>query len=379
MFQRIVFCLISSLALRVATAQTVPGGPYGFVAGVSQIDSAGANGGAFLGIMNFDGSGNVNGSSVIKIRSLSNETPQAVPSGFTGTYTANPDGTGSAIVNFDVGFTGTFSFVTTEGGQGIQLTDAACAPCTAELTLRGQGQSLAGNIPIQYFVPRAIGNIPVTLTAVNGTGTSVYTAAAATGSGAMQCDDGSTGTWTASIPSLTIIVNPPVTNTALLSGNYLGSIFGTFCGNPDFDTLSGLATGNVAQGGAATINLHATGSALNGVARAVKGGSLSGSYGAQFNFAPFPAGSVAVMKFDGAGTVEVSALNPTPTGPASVNLSGTYNITDDGTGLIALKNAAGQPAATFAFVVTDGGSQFLFLRIDSNPQFNVAWGTARQQ
>ena len=46
---------------------------------------------------------------------------------------------------------------------------------------------------------------------------------------------------------------------------------------------------------------------INGIARtAGSGGSLNGSFGFQLNYSPFPAGTVGVMKFDGAGNVAVS-------------------------------------------------------------------------
>ena len=43
----------------VAAQSTSPSGAFGFVVGVSQIDSNGSNRGAALGILNLDGAGNV--------------------------------------------------------------------------------------------------------------------------------------------------------------------------------------------------------------------------------------------------------------------------------------------------------------------------------
>jgi hypothetical protein len=57
-----VLVLTVTLACSFAAAQsTAPSGSYGFVVNAFQIDSNGANGGALVGIINFDGAGNVTG------------------------------------------------------------------------------------------------------------------------------------------------------------------------------------------------------------------------------------------------------------------------------------------------------------------------------
>jgi hypothetical protein len=142
-----------------------------------------------------------------------------------------------------------------------------------------------------------------------------------------------------------------------------------------------LVTGTVNPSGATNLVLHGTGAVISGIGRAAQaGGSLNGSYGLQLNFAPFPAGAVGVMKFDGAGNVSISltAVGPNST-PAVSTLSGTYSINPDGSGTINLKAPSGQPGPVYSFVITDGGSQLLLLRTDANPVFNVAFGTARLQ
>jgi hypothetical protein len=40
---------------------------------------------------------------------------------FTGTYSSNPDGTGTATLTLDAGITFKFAIVITDGGQGLQL------------------------------------------------------------------------------------------------------------------------------------------------------------------------------------------------------------------------------------------------------------------
>jgi hypothetical protein len=368
-------------SLRAVAAQsTSPSGSFGFVGGVSQIDSNGSNGGALLGVMNFDGAGNVTGTGTLKPRDTNNQNAQAVPTTFTGTYSSNPDGTGSLTLNFDVGFSATFAVVTTDGGQGFQFVETDCTPCGADAPLQGQALSLSGGLPIALFLQGATGNIPLSLTGVNsaGGGAIVYTAAAATGSGTAQCPDGSKGTWTASVPTLTVALN----GGGSVHGNFFAAVFGTICGQADFETLSGLVTGTISPSGATSLVLHGTGSVFSGVARAAQaGGSLNGAYGLLLNFQPFPAGAVGVMKFDGAGNVAVSltAVGGGSSTPGTSTLSGTYSINPDGSGTINLKAPSGQPGPAYSFVITDGGSQLLLLRTDANPVFDVAFGTARLQ
>jgi hypothetical protein len=139
---------------------------------------------------------------------------------------------------------------------------------------------------------------------------------------------------------------------------------------------------NLGPGGEINRVIHAVnGGVANGVARAASGGSLSGSYGVQLNFSPFPLGTVGVMTFDGAGNVNVSLKNVGGAngGINSLTFTGTYSINPDGSGTINLQNPNGQAGPTFAIVVTDGGSGFLLLRTDNNPGFDVAFGTARLQ
>jgi len=51
-------------------------GSFGFVAGLEQLDSNGSHGVAVLGLINFDGAGNVSGTATIKPRNIDN--PQEV-------------------------------------------------------------------------------------------------------------------------------------------------------------------------------------------------------------------------------------------------------------------------------------------------------------
>jgi len=143
-------------------------------------------------------------------------------------------------------------------------------------------------------------------------------------------------------------------------------------------------SGDVSAGGATSLVLHRFGDVLGGIARAGQTGSLSGAYGFQLDYSPFPAGTVGVMNFDGAGNVAVSVTSAggidSSQRPVSSALNGTYSIKSDGTGTINLKPAAGQSAnLTFAFVTTDGGSGLLLLQTSLAARGDVAFGTGRLQ
>jgi hypothetical protein len=362
----------------VDAQNTSPSGSYGFVMGVSQMDSAGSNGGAVLGIMNFDGAGNVSGTAIVESRNTNAQKAQAAPLPFTGTYTSNPDGPGSINMNFAVGFSLQLTMVVTDGGQRLQLTGAICSPCGADVPLQLQGSTFTGAMPMGLFFNRALGNIPLSLSNVTapsaGPSSLVYASAPATGSGSAQCADGA-GNWTASIRTVTVAVNNGV-------GNFLASADGIICGQVDFETLSGLVYSNPGPGSLSNFVLHVvSGGVVNGIARASNGGSLGSSYGVQFSYTPFAAGTVGVMKFDSEGNVSVSFIDVggTLSSPANSTLTGTYSTNPDGSGTINLTSESGQAGPTFAFVITDGGSQLLLLRTDSDPGFNASFGTARLQ
>lgn len=357
--------------LRAVAAQNAsPSGSFGFVANAYQMDSGGQNGLALVGIMNFDGAGNVSGPVIAKPRSTFGTT---VPASFTGTYTSSPDGASSVTLAFDLGFPLTFAVVPTEGGQGFQLLSTDTPGATGP-AFRGQGLSFSGPLPIGLLFQGATGNIPLSLTGVRGAGAggaplpgpgiTVYTAAAATGSGTARCPDGSMGTWTASVPALTIVTNDQ-------SGNFLATVAGTLCGRPNTMNLSGLAIFN-----GPTLALHVPGTVVSGIARAAQaGGSLNGAYGFQVNSWPFPAGAIGVMNFDGAGNVAISTTTHGDDPTARANFTGTYSVNPDGSGTIT------SPGPSFAFVITDGGSQLLLLRTDNNndAKFSTSFGTARLQ
>lgn len=83
--------------------------------------------------MCFDGAGNVTGPYTYEVDANSAQAPNTTTGTFTGTYSSNPDGTGSVTMALDNGINLTLASVVSEGGQSLRLaaTDyqfpASCA------------------------------------------------------------------------------------------------------------------------------------------------------------------------------------------------------------------------------------------------------------
>jgi hypothetical protein len=242
-----------------AYAQSMPSGSYGYLLNASYSDPSQTNGSALLGVMNFDGAGNVTGS----YTSEPDTQPAHTNAGaLTGTYTSNPDGAGSVTIKLDTGTTLTFAMVITDGGQGLQLV-------------------------------------------------------------ATDCSGG-----------------------------------------------CGIGGANLAQ------------AAFSGTARAAYTGAPNGSYGFLGAQSPFPAASVGVATFDGAGNVAFSLTYVPSGGSSQPNVltgtqTGTYSINPDGSGAFNLVAGASN-AQTYVFVITDGGSGLLFLQTRRSGN-GVSFGTGRLQ
>ena len=364
-FARLLCCLLVAITA-LATQNTSPSGSFGFLLNVYQLDSAGGNGGAVLGLLNFDGTGNVSGSYTLENRGGANNTTTG---NLTGTYSANPDGTGSLTLMLDVGITVTFAVAVVDGGQGIQLTSTSCSPACnlggGEVDLQANGQKLTGAVPMSLIFDGADGSIPITLT-TTAASPGIYTSSRAAGSGTVPCPDGSTGNYTASIPSFTIAA----AGGDFAVGNYLLAVIMNGCGRADFETRNGLAFGATASG----LALLFSPGVVTGTARLVSAGTLNGSYGFQTAYVPYPAADNGVINFDGAGNLSgtLTFVGRGGTGPFPV--SGTYTANADGTGSMTM---AGN--GTFAFVLVDGGSGILYLRTTSRSDNNLQFGMARKQ
>jgi hypothetical protein len=134
-FSRLVSMLVLTLTLvcsfayfapgnglrAVAAQSTPPSGSFGFLVNAWLAPQNSDSGTAFLGVMNFDGAGNVTGSLTFQRGSTSTKAAQTFAGTLTGTYSSNPDGTGSVTVTFGGVLTFTFAMVIADGGQSLQL------------------------------------------------------------------------------------------------------------------------------------------------------------------------------------------------------------------------------------------------------------------
>ena len=141
MFPRLVSVLVLTLTLigsyayltpenrlRAVSAQSTSlSGSFGFLINESYSDPSNQNGFAILGVINFDGAGKVAGSYTAEAGSSPQQSSQPITGTLTGTYSSNPDGSGSVTIILDVGATVTFAMVITDGGQGLQLVATNCS------------------------------------------------------------------------------------------------------------------------------------------------------------------------------------------------------------------------------------------------------------
>ena len=118
LLSRLAFILILALVTAGAvTAQVAPPvGPYGFVLNATFIDPSSHPGGAILGLMNFDGAGNASGTYDLEQGGVA-----SVTGSFTGTYSSNPDGSGTVSIALDDGDNLTLAMVIDDHGRGLQL------------------------------------------------------------------------------------------------------------------------------------------------------------------------------------------------------------------------------------------------------------------
>ncbi|HYL37087.1 MAG TPA: hypothetical protein VEV17_14320 [Bryobacteraceae bacterium] len=136
---RLVLVLVPALTLicssTYAFAQGMPpSGSFGFVVSASYVSPTDTNGWAMLGVMNFDGAGNVTGTYHAQYAGGPPPLITPNPGTFSGTYSSNPDGTGSVMITLDVGFTLTFAIVITDSGNGFQLAATSCAGSGCDIT-----------------------------------------------------------------------------------------------------------------------------------------------------------------------------------------------------------------------------------------------------
>jgi hypothetical protein len=141
-----------------------PSGSYSFLITPSFSSTSDATGLAILGVMNFDGAGNVTGPYTYEVDANSAQAPKTTTGTFTGTFSSNPDGTGSVTIALDAGITLTLATVTSEGGQSLQFVAtsyqfpaAKCACSTGKIVLSGIARagtvgSLSGSYGFQLNI-----------------------------------------------------------------------------------------------------------------------------------------------------------------------------------------------------------------------------------
>jgi len=113
----------------VAAQVAPPVGPYGFVLNATFNLPFLHGGAAILGLMNFDGAGNVSGPYVLEMGSGGANPKQSIAGSFTGTYSSNPDGTGTISMALDNGDNLTLIMVIDNHGRGLQLAATSwCFP-----------------------------------------------------------------------------------------------------------------------------------------------------------------------------------------------------------------------------------------------------------
>ena len=127
-FSRLAFLLILALAVAGPVfAQTLPVGPFGFVVNATYNDPSAYGGGAMLGLANFDGAGNVSGPYTLELGSGGGSAQQDISGTFNGTYSSNPDGTGTMSIALDIGVNLTLAMVIDNRGHGLELALTSCS------------------------------------------------------------------------------------------------------------------------------------------------------------------------------------------------------------------------------------------------------------
>ncbi len=372
-----------ALACGVTLAQAqAPSGAYGFLFTSTQLDSFGRTGGAIVGILNFESDGKLTVSGTGKGRSPFQQTVDTFTG--SGSYTQNEDGT--FALKFDDEDGPGVRVTPYENGKGLYIIDTECFACGFNIPFVAREETMTGSLPVSLVARGAQMTVPVTLTRTSGPQArvavfSLSNAASANGTIPM-CSDGASGTWTAEVGALTValqLLPPDRPNVA--AGNFFASMTATVCGETFVENTSGQVDGNVTPTGQVNLMLRARPREVGSGFGRPASGTVKGTYSVQLNFSPFPAAATGSIKFDGEGNMEFSQwfIGGPIDGHIAQNLTGTYSVKPDNTGTIFVKNAAGVDVPTWAFVVTDNGTQLMLLRIDTNVLGNLAYATARLQ
>jgi len=109
-----------------AQTNTPLSGSYGVLIHQSFATSIGQKGFVVVGVLNLDGAGNATGQFAFQNGANSSHPAQTRSVTLAGTYSTNPDGTGSLTLGVEGDLTFTFAMVITEGGQSLQLAATKC-------------------------------------------------------------------------------------------------------------------------------------------------------------------------------------------------------------------------------------------------------------
>jgi len=115
--------LLLTMFSGAAFAQSAsPSGSFGFLINASISNSSpDSTGLAILGVMNFDGAGNVAGTYLYEVDANSPTAPKTTRGSLAGTYSGNADGTGSMTIALDAGINLALAMATSENGQSLRL------------------------------------------------------------------------------------------------------------------------------------------------------------------------------------------------------------------------------------------------------------------
>ncbi len=126
---RLASILIPMLTLvgGLSAQSTSLSGPFGFLLNVSYSNPSDVGGTAILGLMNFDGSGNVSGSFTLEYGSGGSLPVETIPGTLTGTYSTTSGGAGSMTLALSNGMSLVLDMVIDGSGHGLQLAVTSCS------------------------------------------------------------------------------------------------------------------------------------------------------------------------------------------------------------------------------------------------------------
>ena len=145
-----ILALALVMAGAVAAQTTLPSGPFGFVINTTFSNASTQGGAAMLGLMNFDGFGNVSGPYSLELGSGGANQKQSITGNFMGTYSSNPDGTGTISIALDKGVNLTLAMVIDNRGRGLELALTGCVGPICDLSgsvVSGVGAAEFNGIP----------------------------------------------------------------------------------------------------------------------------------------------------------------------------------------------------------------------------------------